>query len=75
MENGRGIEGEWADEGKQNEVCAPEKALRQQSQHMIVCVRGRPLDTKPGGTAGDFYRSCPSIFITGTGAFFTFHPK
>ena len=31
--------GEWASEGERKIVCKPERILRYQSQHMLVCVK------------------------------------
>ena len=44
---------EWASEGEPKQVGEPEKALRDQSQRMVVRIKWAHC-AKPGGTAGDF---------------------
>ena len=61
---GKGL-GEWPPEGKPNGInfClvgATEQTLRDQCQHMMVCVEWAFFSAKPGGTARGFSDSCPS---------------
>ena len=63
------LTGEWASEGEQNPVCEPERTLRYQIQHMVVCVERVSMDTKPGGTAG-VRTLVPAEVVVGDGGIF-----